>query len=93
VRVRPLIRRIGDEALAWSLEIDISDARQRGDLEAMHRFLSTAWRWSPPRLGWFAVEEVPDLLVSSGITVQMLAEIRDRLAHQSADVRALPRMA
>ncbi|WP_157619782.1 SNF2-related protein [Skermanella stibiiresistens] len=87
VRVRPLIRRIGDEARAWSLEIDLSKVRRRGDLEGMHRFLSTAWRWSPPGLGWFSVEEVPDLLVSGGITAEMLAEIRERLAHHGAEVR------
>jgi hypothetical protein len=87
IRVRPLIRRIGDEPQAWSLEIDASQARENGDLPALHRFLTTVYRWSPPMVNWFSVKEVPDLLVSSGVSEAALIESRRLLHHLGAEVR------
>ena len=57
IRIRPLIHRIADEPLAWSLEIDLSEWRERGDLEAMRRFAGKV-ALSSPEYGWYAVETV-----------------------------------
>jgi hypothetical protein len=87
VRVRPLIRETSEEPLAWSLEINLSPVRQSDDLAAMHRFLMTSGRWSPPLIGWFKVEEVPDLLISSGLSSDMLTDIRWILPTYGAEVQ------
>ncbi|MGF7213102.1 hypothetical protein GGE65_007738 [Skermanella aerolata] len=82
LRARPLIRRLGDDAQAWSMEIDYSAARKdEVDPGPYNDLLNAVWNWSPVRtLGWFSVDQVPDLVVSSGMTAEVLRLFRSRLA-------------